>query len=289
MHTSSKQLISLVTYSGLPDLDPDDRLVQAALAQRGVEAVPAIWNDPTIDWTKSSFSILRSTWDYHLHYSEFLNWAQRVSPVTELLNPLPMIKWNSRKTYLADLSKAGLPVIPTAWIHDSNNSSLLQVLKERQWTEAIIKPSIGLATSGVKRTNKDSAAADQLHVDKLLESSEVMVQEYLASVHQYGERALIFIDGKYSHTVRKAPFQILAAAGQAGESRAECNPEEIETAKSFLGYLDSTPLYARVDLVRDASNKPLLLELELVEPSLFMAFAPESAEKFADAILRRIS
>lgn len=289
MHTSSKQFISLITYSGLPDLDPDDRLVQTALARRGVEAVPAIWNDPTIDWAKSSFSILRSTWDYHLHYFQFLSWAEQISAQTELLNPLPMIKWNSRKTYLADLNKAGLPVIPTAWIHDSKGPSLIQILKENQWSEAIIKPSIGLATSGVKRTNVENASNDQAHVEELLRSSEVMVQEYLPSVHQYGERALIFIDGEYSHTVRKAPFQILAAAGQAGESRAECNPEEIKIARSFLDYLDSTPLYARVDLVRDAANQPLLLELELVEPSLFLAFAPESAENFADAILRRIS
>jgi glutathione synthase/RimK-type ligase-like ATP-grasp enzyme len=289
MHTSSKPLISLITYSGLPDLDPDDRLVQTELARRGVEAVPAIWNDPTIDWSKSSFSILRSTWDYHLHYLQFLSWAEQVSAQTELLNPLPMIKWNSKKTYLADLHEAGLPVIPTAWIHDSKGPSLVQILQENQWNEAIIKPSIGLATAGVKRTNLENADNDQVHVEMLLRSSEVMVQEYLPSVHQYGERALIFIDGEYSHTVRKAPFQILAAAGQAGESRAQCNAQEIEIAKSFLDYLDTTPLYARVDLVRDAANQALLLELELVEPSLFLAFAPESAEKFAEAILRRIS
>ena len=288
MNPSTKQKISLVTYYGLPDLDPDDRLVQDALAKRGVEAVPAVWNDSKIDWSKNRFSILRSTWDYHLNYAEFLSWAERISAVTNLLNPLPLIKWNSRKTYLADLNKAGLPVIPTAWINDSNGPSLAQVLEVNGWDEAIIKPSIGLATSGVKRCNRSSATTDQAHVDKLLGASEVMVQEFMPSVQEYGERALIFIDGEYTHTIRKSAFQVLAAAGHAGESKAECNDEEIAIAKSIMRYLDTPPLYARVDLVRNAEGKPLLLELELVEPSLFLSFAPESADKFADAILRRL-
>lgn len=288
MLNSTRQAISLITYNALPDLDPDDRLLQSALEKRGVESTPAIWNDPSVNWSHSSACILRSTWDYHLHFEKFLHWAEEVSSATKLLNPYPLVKWNTRKTYLAELSANGLPVIPTEWIHDATSPTLAQILKDRNWSEAIIKPSIGLATSGVRRTNMENAAADQEHVNKLLATSEVMVQEFLPSVHQYGERALIFIDGEYSHTVRKAPFQILAAAGQAGESLAESNPKEIEIARSVLNYLDSPPLYARVDLVRDASLKPLLLELELVEPSLFLSFAPEAAEKFAEAILRRL-
>lgn len=288
MQTGTKQIISLVTYAGLPNLDPDDQLLQAALNRRGFEVRPAIWNDPSIDWSSNAACVVRSTWDYHLNYFEFLKWAEKVSTNTTMLNPYPLIKWSSRKTYLADLSKAGLPVIPTAWIHNSSGPTLKKILQENNWDEAIIKPSIGLATAGVKRSNRSNAEADQAHVEQLLQSSEVMVQEFMPSVQQYGERALIFIDGQYSHTVRKAAFQVLAAAGQAGESLAECNPEEIKIAEKILSYLDSPPLYARVDLVHDASGNPLLLELELVEPSLFLSFAPESADRFAEAILRHL-
>lgn len=286
--SSTKKTIALVTYEGLPELDPDDQLLQRSLEDRGVNTEAAVWNDKKVDWSKFAYCILRSTWDYHKHYASFIEWAEYVDSVSKLINSYFIVKWNSNKTYLTELERAGLPVVPTEWINEQNDS-LPAILQRRNWNEAIIKPSIGLATAGVKRTNKVLADTDQQHVNQLLKNAEVMVQEYLPSVNDYGERALIYIDGIYTHTVRKTPFQILAAAGLAGESKAETREEELAVGAAIMKHLDRPPVYARVDLVRDNSNNPLILELELVEPSLFLAFSPECVERFSNAILMRLN
>ena len=290
MTDMTHQLLSLVTYSDLPQLDPDDRLLEQSLRMRGVEVIPAIWNDPKVEWSSHTASVIRSTWDYHLHYEEFLDWVDRVGASTTLFNSPSMVRWNSRKTYLAELENAGLPIVPTVFINKRDKITLEQILTEKNWVKAVIKPTVGLATSGVIKTDNSKAATEegQRHVDKLLQISEVMVQEYMPSITDYGERSLMFIDGNYSHTVRKSAFQKLAVAGHAGESAAESNDDEIKIAVRILNYLDSTPLYARVDLVRDQHGESKLMELELCEPSMFLSFRPEAADELANAILRRI-
>lgn len=289
----SKKSIALATYKDLPLLDPDDQLLQQSLAARGYQVLPAIWNDGDFDWSKHQACVLRSTWDYHLAYEDFVKWIDAVSKSSRLFNPAQMVKWNSRKTYLRELEDAGLPVIPTVFIGQnesvpSDGSALLNAMLERNWSEAVIKPSIGLASSGVRKIKQIDAPAAQGHLDQLLKRSEVMIQEFMPSVADYGERALIFIDGKYSHCVRKSAFQKLAAAGHAGESAAVDDPVEIKLGQEVLSFLKETPLYARVDLVRDSEFKPRLIEFELVEPSLFISFCPASADLFADAIIRRL-
>jgi hypothetical protein len=128
------------------------------------------------------------------------------------------------------------------------------------------------------------AAAE--HANELAKNGDVMIQPFLSSVDEYGERALVFIGGKYSHTVRKSSFQKLAPSGHAGESSVPSDPEEVALAEKVIGYLKESPLYARVDLVRDFEGKPKVLELELVEPSLFFCYAPAAPAMFADSLER---
>jgi glutathione synthase/RimK-type ligase-like ATP-grasp enzyme len=284
-------VVSLITYSDLPDLDPDDQLLQAALARRGWLAQALVWDDARVDWTDAGVCVLRSTWDYHRKFEKFSAWLKHVADVTTLLNPLELVLWNTRKTYLHELTRAGLPVITTRYVSADQRAQLSGLLEEMGWQEAIIKPSIGLATSGVKRIERNAASISEgeAHLDLLLATSEAMVQEFMPSVHDYGERSLIFIDGRFSHCVRKAAFQKLACAGHAGETVAEAAGDEIAIAQHILNYLKVIPLYARVDLVRDRKAQPVLMELELVEPSLFLKTCPEAAEPFADAIVRRAS
>ncbi|MBX9689994.1 MAG: hypothetical protein K2X27_25005 [Candidatus Obscuribacterales bacterium] len=286
-----KQLVSLITYSDLPDLDPDDQLLQAALEKLGFSVQALVWDDESIDWQNAGVCVLRSSWDYHLKYDKFCNWLNYLSSCCQVFNSPEQIIWNSRKTYLRELSEAALPVMPTVFIDKESRRSLKEILSENGWQTAVVKPVIGLATFGVLKleNNDESILAAEKHVDSLLERSQVMVQDYLPSVQTYGERALSFIDGKFSHVVRKSAFQKLAVAGAAGESAAEPAADELSAAGEILSYLKETPLYARVDLLRDRNNKPLLMELELVEPSLFLKNSPKSAELFADAIARRLA
>jgi len=281
--------IALITYDGLPDLDPDDGLFRDELIKRGYKVQACIWDDDSVDWSQFDISIMRSAWDYHLKKERFFAWMESVSKQTKLLNPPEMMRWSSHKSYLKELSAAGLPVVETHWVE--KGASAKGVFDSLNWPKAIVKPAVGLATFGVKKLALDdsgSGKADNIkaaeeHADNLARTEDVMIQPFLPSVEDYGERALIFLDGKYSHTIRKSCFQHLAPGGHAGEKSVPSDDREVAAAQKVLQHLLHVPLYARVDLVRDFADTPVVLELELVEPSLFLSFHPPAVLAFADA------
>lgn len=282
--------VFFVTYDGLPDLDPDDRLACELLARAGVSVSPAVWNDPGVDWSGAGLCIVRSTWDYHLHLDAFLAWAERVSPLAPLWNPPALLRWNTRKTYLSDLAGRGVPVVPTCWLGRGARADVGTLLRELGWREAIAKPAVGLSTFKVARISRSGDAIEraQAHLDDLLAQGDAMIQPYLDSVETYGERALVFIDGEYSHAVRKTAFQPLLPAGEAGETLVKASRNEIAVGCAALRVVAEPTLYARVDLVRDGKGAPAVIELELVEPSLFLRLWPAAAERLCRAILKRL-
>ena len=262
--TLPKVDFSLITYSGLPDLDPDDRLLAEALRRRGFSVAAAVWDDAGVDWSRAGTCVVRSTWDYHLRHREFASWTRRVAGATTLINPPSTIAWNIEKTYLRDLSASGCPVIPTLWASREEALSLACVFEETGWTDIVIKPVVGLSTHGVMRVRQGGNESDAAeHLAALAAGTGAMVQEYMESVESHGEQALIFIGGQFSHAVRKSAFQRLAPAGHAGEAPsavAELAPE-LAVARAALALLPETPVYARVDLVRDPHGEPKLMEL----------------------------
>lgn len=286
--------ISLITYDGLPDLDPDDCLFKDELVKRGHKVSACIWDDESVDWSKFDVSIMRSAWDYHKKKDQFYAWIDKVARQSKLLNPPELMKWSSHKSYLKELGEANLPVIETLWVEKGGQADGL--FGELHWQKTIVKPAVGLATFGVKKfTLSESGTPHQAgikeavdHANQLAKTEDVMIQPFLASVEDYGERALTFLNGKYSHTIRKSSFQHLAPGGHAGETSVATDAEEVAVAQQVIDYLSQRPLYARVDLVRDSAGKPLVLELELVEPSLFLSFHPPAAVGFADALERII-
>lgn len=278
--------ISLITYDGLPDLDPDDCLLRDELTRRGHTCYTCIWDDDSIDWSKFDVSIMRSAWDYHLKQDKFYAWLDKVSSVSKLLNPADLMRWSSHKTYLRELADAGLPIVETHWVE--KGASAGGIFDSLPWQKAIVKPAVGLATYGVKKFVLDAQGKKEAtaHANELAGTGDVMIQPFLTSVDDYGERALAFIGGEYSHTIRKTSFQILAPGGHAGETSVPTDPEEVAVAQRVIAYLKERPLYARVDLVRDSAGQPRVLELELVEPSLFFCFSTGAASMFADALER---
>lgn len=277
---------TFVTYSKLPSLDPDDRLLFDALTRRGINCAIALWNDPDYRWDQSRHTVLRSTWDYHLHLTEFMSWLERISSSTRVWNPLELVRWNVQKTYLLELQKSGVPVVPTRLVPHGTSVDLSEVLNKTGWADAIIKPVVGLATYGVQRVCAGEAEKGQQALTALLDDDDVLVQKYIPSVNDYGERSLVYIGGQFSHAVRKMPFQALRVAGEAGETPATATEKELGVSQRALGCLKVTPLYARVDLVPDGENNPVIMELELVEPSLFVSFAPHAPQLFADAFCK---
>jgi hypothetical protein len=279
--------IAFVTCSEIPELDPDDRLVFEPLAALDIAVEPAVWDDPSVDWNRFDLAVLRSTWDYAPRRSEFLSWAQTVP---RLANDAATVGWNTDKGYLDEL--AGLAVVPTAWIKPGD---VWAAPASGEW---VIKPAISAGSKDTGRYDlADPAERDhaEKHVRRLTETGLVtMIQPYLDAVDTYGETALIFIGGTYSHAIRKGPLLDGPDFGVEGLYKVEDitprepSPAERDLAAKVVAARASETLYARVDLVPGPDGEPLLIELELTEPSLFFGHGPGSAARFAAAISKLI-
>ncbi len=280
--------IALVTYRRLPDLDPDDRPLAAVLAGRGHQVAAAIWDDPAVDWASVDIAMLRSPWDYLHRRSEFLHWAARTAAATRLLNPLDLVRWNSHKSYLVELRRRGAPVIPTEIVPAGSSMDVRARMAGNGWPRAVLKPAVSADAYGTILVDEGGMAAAQAHADGLLGERDVMIQPYFASVEEPGERCLVHIDGRFSHAIRKrSHFRGGRHVGPEGVA-VEAADDEREAAAHVLRLAGAEEaLYARVDLARDDDGRPCLMELELVEPTLFFTGAPEAAERMADALEAR--
>ncbi|MEQ4305670.1 hypothetical protein ABNF97_30535 [Plantactinospora sp. B6F1] len=289
--------VALVTCAELPGLDPDDRLLLEPLAERGIRVEPAVWDDPGVDWAGYALAVLRSPWDYPTRRAEFVAWAETVP---RLANPADLVRWNTDKRYLRELTEADLPTVPTTWLGP-----------DTAWTlpsapgEYVVKPVVGAGSLDTGRYDladaeqRDLAAA---HVQRLQAAGRwVMVQPYLAAVDTAGETALLYVAGpdglRFSHAVRKGAILVGPDHGVEGLFRPEeITPRtpaepELAVAERVLAALPGgpeRPLYARVDLIPGPDGAPVLVELELTEPSLFLAHEPGAADRLADAIAARL-
>ncbi len=282
--------VLLATCADVPDLDEDARCLLDALRARGVDAGPAVWTDDEVDWAAADLVLVRTTWDYALQRERYLAWADRVEAVTTLLNPAGLLRWSTDKRYLDDLDAAGVPVVTTHFLDEDVAHPLLGV-------EHVVKPTVSAGSRDTHRLAPGEEQRSRQAVRDILASGRtVMVQPYLAGVDEHGETALVHVEGVLSHTLRKGP---LLAPGQGAiedlfapeeMSLREPSAAEVEVGARALAALpgDGTPLYARVDLLPTADG-PVLLELELVEPSLFLDLLPEAATtRLADAVLARL-
>jgi hypothetical protein len=284
--------VALVTCGELPDLDPDDRLVLTPLAGLGIDVTPAVWDDPAVDWSAFDLVVLRSPWDYAPRRTEFLDWAGRVP---RLVNPAEVVRWNTDKRYLLGLREAGAPVVPTAFVEPGDD------WEPATDGEIVIKPTVGAGSVDTGRydlADDGHRALAQAHVRRLQAVGRpVMVQPYLDAVDSYGETSLLWIGGRYSHAIRKGPLLTGPDEGVEGLYREEdiaarepstAEREVAEKIVAAMPYDVADLLYVRVDLIPGPDGTPVLLELELTEPSLFLGTDPGAAERFAAAIAARV-
>jgi hypothetical protein len=298
----SRLRAALVTCAELPDLDPDDVPLVAALADRRVAAEPVVWDDPAVDWGSYDLVVVRSAWDYAPRRDEFVAWARSVP---HLLNPADVIAWNTDKAYLHELAERGVPTIPTVWLDPDRNLSARAVhTRMPAHGDFVIKPTVSAGAQGTGRYESGDATERGLGIrhalDLLAQGRHVMIQPYQQAVDTVGETGLIFVDGRFSHAITKrallsGPYDADDAALYVRErlERAVATPEQLAVAERTLAaaaeVLPSAakPLYARVDLVPDSVGAPQLIELELTEPSLFLAYDGDAVDRFADAIALR--
>jgi hypothetical protein len=294
--------IALATAIAAAGQDEDLVPLLEACEGVGVDAVARAWDDPSVGWSRFDAVVVRSTWDYTQRLTEFRDWCERVAAQTRLINPLPVIRWNSDKHYLADLAARDVPVVPTRFVElDHEPLPALQRFhaEHPHAAEFVVKPSVGAGSRDAQRYSRVQEFAAANHIARLLDAGHsVMLQPYLASVDRDGETALILFNGTFSHAIRKGPLLAPDAEATsrlfATEAITPRVPDAGELKLSRLVLeamqrsldLPDPPMYARVDLIRNDSGEPQLLELELCEPSLFFNHAKGSAERFADILGR---
>jgi hypothetical protein len=283
--------VALATCSLLPDLDHDEQLAIPALEACGLTAEPRVWDDPTVRWNEFRVVVIRSTWDYSERRDAFLRWA---ASLPRVLNEVPVITWNTDKTYLRDLAASGIPTVPTTWVAPGAGKPAVELPAGN----FVVKPAVSSGAQNTSRYGPDDRDAARTHVERLVaEGREVMVQPYVRSVDERGETGLIYFDGEFSHAVRKGA--LLRAPGVATDelwAREDITPRTSDADEQAVGgaVLDALPwpratlLYARVDLVRADDGATLLLELELAEPSLFLGLGSGAALRLAEGVARRI-
>jgi glutathione synthase/RimK-type ligase-like ATP-grasp enzyme len=287
--------IALVTAQDARALDADLLPLANALHHAGVEVHIEAW-DAAVDWAQFDLLLLRSTWDYISRLGEFLSWAERAARVAPLVNSLQTIRWNSDKHYLGALAAAGVAVVPTTFLEPGEDVSqaLQRFLARDDCAELVIKPAIGSGSRDAQRHGREAGAAAVSQATRLLAAGRsVLLQPYLSRVDDEGEAALIYFGGQFSHSIRKAALLRPGAAPITGLFAAEnisaraATADELDLARAALGAVPfAAPLYARVDVIRGPAGEAQLLELELIEPSLFFAQAPQAAARFAASICR---
>ncbi|MDB4893234.1 MAG: hypothetical protein JWL61_5089 [Gemmatimonadetes bacterium] len=288
--TGSATVIALATSAKVADLTDDDRLLVAALAASGVRSEPAIWNDDALDWEKYAAVVIRSTWDYHLHLDEFLAWLDRLESLdVRVVNAPSLLRWNAEKGYLRDLADRGIAIVPTRWVERGERSSLGDILRETGWSDVVVKPAVSVSAHQTWRMGAGEAGARAADFSSMVESGRVLVQPFLEAIQTEGEWSLLFYGGEYSHAVLKRPrrddFRVQQAHGGTSDVM-EPSREVIDQARRVLEAAGQPSQYARVDgCVVD--GRFVLMELELIEPDLFLRAHPAAPARLAAALLGR--
>lgn len=283
--------LALATSSKHPQLTADDRRLLDPLRDHGMDAQPAIWNDPKQDWSQFAAVAIRSCWDYHLEPKKFVAWiAQLESANIPILNPAPLLRWNANKSYLRDLDTRGIPIVPTFWPEKTAEPILLEEkLRELGWHKAVVKPRVSATAYRTQLVTQEGAATAQPLFDELHRGSGVMLQKFMDIITTEGEWSLLFFAGNFSHAVLKKPqpgdFRVQNDFG--GTAQLADPPAHVLASAARAVHAVDPTVYARVDGVV-AESQFRLMELELIEPMLFLADHPDAPARFAAAIAKEL-
>ncbi|MEY2430555.1 MAG: hypothetical protein QOC92_280 [Acidimicrobiaceae bacterium] len=265
--------VALVTCARVAQGDEDDHLLAGALTRLGLSVAFVCWDDPDARWPAAGMVVVRSTWDYHERLDAFLDWADYVGSVTALRNDAATIKWNSHKGYLLDLQGQGVEIVPTTLVRAGEQAELGP-------GELVVKPAVSV---GAERTVRFASQAD---LNALTATDDTLIQPYVGAIETSGELSIVCIDGEPSHAVRKVPasgdFRSQEEHG-AHISLVELEAPHRSIARAALSTLERVPLYARVDAV-ETDGRLQLMELELIEPTLWLRWHPPAADRLAAAI-----
>jgi hypothetical protein len=278
--------ILLLSGRSIPTSDPDAGLLEEALRERGAEVLSAPWDEPRYP-PGIDLSVIRTPWDYFERHVEFLDRIRATERTGRIVNTADTVAWNSHKGYLLDLARRGVPVVATTLVPRGSTTSVLEdALRAAGDVEVVIKPAVSICAIGALRTHARDAGA-LAHLRGLVRTGDALVQPFEPLVTTEGELSLMYFGGRFSHAVLKTAkagdYRVQADHGGMSELFAEVTEAQRAVAERAIAAAPRPPVYARVDLVRPAD--PVVMELELIEPELFLRHDPASATRFAGTLL----
>lgn len=284
-----------MTNATHPAMEDDDRPLADALQRRGAEVVAASWDDATFSWSSIDIALLRSPWDYYKRTTEFFAWLRSVEGVTRVVNDPSVIRWNAHKAYMLELARSGVPVVPTELVRQGQACDLNALMESRSWQRVVLKPAVSADSWETIRIDATNTELGRAYLDRHRSERDVLIQPFIEAVDSVdggrGERCLVFFASSFSHAVNKNSC-FLGGRHAVTREGMRVDPAEdelvmatsvLQSAATLVGVASFA--YARVDVARGADGKPILLELELFEPTLFFLEAPGSADRFASVLL----
>ncbi len=266
-------------------------LLKDALESKGISVKRTHWDNPDYDWSQTKAVVIRTVWDYFERFDEFNTWMIQAASVTNLINPLPLQQWNSHKFYLQQLQEKGVRIVPTEFVAKGFKTSLEEISVKRGWTHLVIKPAISAAAFHTYKVSAENRAAKEIVFQELLVSRDMLVQPFIETIVDKGEASLMVMNGTYTHAIlKKAKQGDFRVQDDYGGTVHLYNPskEEIEFAEYINTQCPVLPIYGRVDIVWDAAGKPMLSEIEFLDPELWIRNAPTTAEILAEGIAKAI-
>lgn len=261
-----------------------DHLLVEPLEARGWSVEEVSWRNPQADWNRFDVVVIRSPWDYHQDPEAFFDVLQKIRQSTARLeNKLELVQWNIDKTYLRDLEQQGIEIVPTLWRDRFSGEEYADFFEALSTEEIIIKPTVSAGADDTFRIPRQQHAGFTKQLQDIFDSRPFMVQPFMPAIVEEGEFSLFYFGDTYSHTILKTPkeadFRVQEEHGGRLQT-VEPEPKLSETGKQILRLISPDPLYTRIDLVRTARDTFALMELELIEPSLYFNMDPDSPERF---------
>ncbi|HET9280729.1 MAG TPA: hypothetical protein VFR24_02095 [Candidatus Angelobacter sp.] len=283
--------VALITWAGLPLGAESEQLLLPLLAASGINARMVDWRDSSVAFSSFDLVVLRSCWDYHLHANEFTEWLLRTARVATILNKVDTVLWNSNKFYLRELEERGIQIAPTCFVASGEWIDRHHLQKIQNWTRVVAKPAVSASAHKTWVFDHRNFPSPE-ELGELMDGKDFLLQQFIPEIQTQGEISFVYIDGHYSHAVLKRPasgdFRVQQEHGGSAKlfsPSASLLQKANAIAQAVPQVWDS--LYCRLDAV-EKNGKLILMELELIEPELFLGLAQGAAERFATAIIRRL-
>ena len=282
-----------LTMDCLGDFVAYDELTKAPLMRLGWKVNDIPWRRTGVDWDEYDAVVIRTPWDYQRDPELFLKLLARIDRSRpQLHNGLDIVRWNIKKTYLRDLEDRGVPVVPTLWSRDLSEQRILELHEQLGTEQFVIKPLIGATADDTLRLHRGQSSSETQQAIEIFRDRPFLAQPFVDSVVEVGEFSLFYFAGEYSHAILKSPaegdFRVQEEHGGQIQSTI-ADTELLDAGAAAMTAIDTILLYARVDLVRLPDGTPAIMELELIEPSLYFAYNERSPQRFAEALDRLVA